>query len=214
MTVNLCWDKTTLRRSRQWRCWREEDDVLPCSRSCWSYHGSSSSVTNSSIVPELSMEKQRNKLLCENNGAPAGWLLQQGKGASSRRSCREAASDLGELCCGSTCFLFVFTPTSHVSYAHLPARAHPGALTGCSLCSCNRETWQQRCCKSSTSSIISCALTVHSWDARKQEHFFQTPRRLNIPKSNPREISLNVAKYCEVKWGYHKYNFNMRFNFF
>lgn len=29
--------------------------VLPCSRSCWSYHGSSSSVTNSSILPKLSM---------------------------------------------------------------------------------------------------------------------------------------------------------------
>lgn len=28
-----------------------EDGVLPCSRSCWSYHGSSSSVTNSSIPP-------------------------------------------------------------------------------------------------------------------------------------------------------------------
>lgn len=29
---------------------------LPCSRSCWSYHGSSSSVMNSSILAELNME--------------------------------------------------------------------------------------------------------------------------------------------------------------
>lgn len=45
------------------------DSVLPCSRSCWSYHGSSSSVTNSSILAELSMGRsagrnRRNKPLC------------------------------------------------------------------------------------------------------------------------------------------------------
>lgn len=57
---------------------RREDGaclVLPCSRSCWSYHGSSSSVTNSSIFPELSMgdpgRNRRNEPLCENKRAPA-----------------------------------------------------------------------------------------------------------------------------------------------
>lgn len=40
------------------------DGALPCSRSCWSYHGSSSSVTNSSIAPELSMEKGKTPSRC------------------------------------------------------------------------------------------------------------------------------------------------------
>lgn len=84
------------------------------------------------------------------------------------------------------------------------ARAHPGALAGCSLCRCSKETWQQWCCNSSTSSIISCALTVRLGAARKRDHFFQTPRRLNRAKSYPGEISVNVAKYCEIKGRYHK----------
>lgn len=55
--------------------------VLPCSRSCWSYHGSSSSVMNSSILPEFSMglslphrerPQRRRASSVGNNGAPAG----------------------------------------------------------------------------------------------------------------------------------------------
>lgn len=93
--------------------------VLPCSRSCWSYHGSSSSVMNSSILPELSMGDPPRKSA---ETSPSVWtidlwVLQKAAGAPSRRSCAQAVFSRGVLFCGSTCFLLsslsaVFTPAS------------------------------------------------------------------------------------------------------
>lgn len=93
--------------------------------------------------PRAQHGKAENEMLWKNNGDPAGRLLQQwggGRGAPSRRSCcRQAVSDRGQSCVEDRrVSLFVFTPTSpHVS-CH-PPTSHPGALSGCRICSCSRD---------------------------------------------------------------------------
>ena len=127
MTENLLWAKTTLRPSwqRGGGCWRVAGWRLTLLQVLL-------------VVPRLFLfgyeflhcpRAQHGKAkndgpLCENNGAPAGWLLQQGQGASSRRSCGEAVSGPGEAVLW-LCLLFCVH--SHVSSAHLPTGAHPGA---------------------------------------------------------------------------------------
>lgn len=70
------------------------------------------------------MEKQRNKLLCENNGAPAGWLLQQEKallqGGAAERSGR------------TVLWIDVFPLCVH---SHLTRLIRPPPSTGPSRCS-------------------------------------------------------------------------------
>lgn len=133
MSDNLSWDKNTLRRNWQgdaeWRLTLLQVllvvprlllfgyELLHCPRT---KHGK---TTN-------------DEPFCENNGAPLGWLLQQWQEASSRRSCTEAASGPGELCCGCVFLFCVHSHLSHVSSAHFWKGAHPGAPTRCSLCNC------------------------------------------------------------------------------
>ena len=161
--------------------------VLPCSRSCWSYHGSSSSVTNSSIFPELSMgdpgRNRRNAPLCENKRAPArqqvapsSWSPQPGE------------------CCAVALYVFpLFLPLSSVLPPSLPLLPliPPPPSSGPSRCSeplllpllqRSAETWQ-RCCDDSTSfiNVIGSTLTVHLGTARKTQHYRLVPFRQSAP---------------------------------
>lgn len=129
----------------------------PCSRSCWSYHGSSSSVTNSSIVPELSMgltrtalEKQAPPCACvcvslssrdRNNGAP--W----GSGGSFKAELRVRRPG-GESCCWASGPPRRVSSSASSGHSHLsvPSTAWSEAPQMLGLL----QTWQ-RCCNSGTS---------------------------------------------------------------
>lgn len=110
--------------------------VLPCSKSCWSYHGSSSSVTNSSIVSELSIGLPL--LKAQKQALP--WV-QKSSRVNSREDQRQAslrtappadnasqwAAGHGVVCV-STCFLLAglppwssVTPTTSPSHPSEPA---------------------------------------------------------------------------------------------
>lgn len=132
--------------------WEDGCLVLPCSRSCWSYHGSSSSVTNSSILPELSMGEHPGESA---ETSPSVWTIElQRAGSSSRqRSLLQAAhrlSSVRECCVGarrvSSCPSSPLCSFghSHLSSPHRPAPAHPGAQTRrCCCCCCCRGSYRR-----------------------------------------------------------------------
>lgn len=158
--------------------------VLPCSRSCWSYHGSSSSVTNSSIVPELTMGDPRKTA----ETSPSIRTIDAPAGCSSRRQfapsgwiCAQASffSHSGSVVLwlyqGSTCFLFPPSPRSLPPFPLIP----PPPSTGPSRSTDQPpplqllllqilQTWH-RCCNNSTSflPVFSSGLTMPSRAARK-----------------------------------------------
>lgn len=153
-----------------------EDDVLPCSRSCWSYHGSSSSVTNSSILPELSIWRGDPLLLhpgnLQGNNPLCVWtieLLQQGP-PQEARSFQDYQPELrtvlySAVLCASTCFLFPssplcvssVTPTSSLSH---PTTTGPSSPPRPAATVTAAETWQ-RCCNKGTS-FLSLFSETHS----------------------------------------------------
>lgn len=151
--------------------------ALPCSMSCWSYHGSSSSVTNSSILPEFSMGDPL--LLSSGNprtqsSSVRDQQIRQAGSSTKQRPLLQAgaARSRTALCCGSTCFLFPSSPPTAPSHPPITAQHRPipvltataaAAATGAAAAAAAAEdpqTWQ-RCCNNSTSFSPCCQQQTH-----------------------------------------------------